>query len=39
MKETITEFLGCFTPDELKDKNTMALKITNHLKSELELYK
>lgn len=39
MKETITEFLGCFTPDELKDKNTMAIKIVNHLKSELELYK
>lgn len=39
MKETITEFLGCFTVDELKDKSTMAIKIVNHLKSELELYK
>ena len=39
IKETITEFLGCFTPDELKDTNTMAIKIVNHLKSELELYK
>lgn len=39
MKETITEFLGCFTSDELKDKNIMAIKIVNHLKSELELYK
>ena len=39
MKETIAEFLGCFTSDELKNKNIMAIKITNHLKSELELYK